>query len=121
MQEFKRLVRLFFAFLMRPIKRLFRAMPLLQRAVQALFRVFPRLKMVYERLMPPQVSLSDIEVALVSEDVVPNQVKISFPRKRPLTTHAAIIFNDLKTAVHQNKTCVDTSSYKEASSPKELL
>lgn len=120
MQEIKRLVRSFFAFLMKPIKRLFRAMPLLQRAVQGLFRVFPKLEMMYVRLMPPRVNQSDIEAAIVSEEVVPSQLKVYFPRKRPLTPNAAIIFSDLKSVVHQNTTCVDTSSLNEASSPKGL-
>lgn len=101
------------------IKRFFRAIPFFQRAVHALFRIFPKLQVMYLRLFLPLVN-QNAQVCLACDKEAVAKQNIPFPRKRPLTPHAAIIYRDLKTVTLRNKTSAEATSHHQASSPKGL-
>ena len=118
MQEIKKLVRYLFAFLMRLIRHLFRTVPLLKHAAIALFRRFPRVGVFYSHLMPPLQNQHVADAVSTSIEKIEPIVQIAPPRKRPLTPHAAMIFNDLKTAVCHNETHGDATKLASVPSSK---
>ena len=123
MQEIKRLVRTIFAFLMRPIKRLFRAIPFFERIVRTLFRNIPTLKVIYLRLMPHPSHQGRFDPATASHvQAVPVKQPLA-PRKWALTPRAELIFSDLKAVIPQNDIHKDRGTVKldSASPPKGLL
>lgn len=102
MQEIKSLVRSLCAFLMRPIKCLFRAIPVFEGVGRALFRRFPLLSAIYLRLMPP-LSQQTADSATGTVEVV-SHLEAPPARKRPLTPGAEEIMRDLHAVMHQNTT-----------------
>lgn len=100
MQEMKSLVRSLFAFCMRPIKYLFRMIPVFGRVGRAIFRLFPILRTIYLRLLPPPDQQGVDAAAGAIKDVF--HLETPLPRKRPLTPRAEEIMRDLHAAIQQN-------------------
>ena len=118
MQEVKKLVRFLFVFLMRPLRLIFREIPLFERAGRALFRRFPKLRLIYTRLMPPLNKQNGASSVLGSLGWGRPLAQTALPRNRPLTPHASMIYSDLQAAVRHNKTVSDSTRLDSASTSK---
>lgn len=103
MQEIKAQVRSFFIFIKRPMKRIFRALPMLERIIRSLFRRYPKLALFYLRLVsssPMALSSTGILEATDGHATTMPEKQMRPARRRALTPRASLILTDLKAATH---------------------
>jgi hypothetical protein len=102
--EVKKVLRSLVVVMKGPVKKVFIRFPPLERAVRALLRRFPRLAAAYRRsIMTPAGLSTAADSARISAEAP--------ARKVALSTHAAMIFQDLQCATERQRLkSMDTST-----------